>query len=68
MSERDTRRPKFCECGGKLIYDELLSMTFSCCERCTPVVTVKLASSGNRIVPETPGASVEQNKGERLQK
>lgn len=42
MSERDPRRPEFCECGGKLNYDELLGVTFSWCERCTSVVTVKL--------------------------
>lgn len=34
--------PKKCECGGAMIYEHAFGMVFSCCAKCTPVVTVKI--------------------------
>lgn len=43
MTERERKRrqlPKHCECGGKMIYDVSFGRMWSCCDTCTPVVTV----------------------------
>lgn len=34
--------PKRCECGGRILYSHAFGRTFSCCDTCTPVVTVDL--------------------------
>ena len=43
MSRRpDAKLPKRCECGGKMIYSFAFGRIFSCCDRCTPKVTINL--------------------------
>lgn len=39
------RYPVRCECGVRLLYAEDFGMVFSCCDRCTPVVTIKIGRS-----------------------
>jgi phage FluMu protein Com len=38
-----TRLPKRCECGGKMLYSRGAGGYIgSCCDRCTPVVVVRM--------------------------
>lgn len=39
--------PVCCECGGRLLYAEDFGMVFSCCDRCTPVVVIKVPKYGS---------------------
>lgn len=39
--------PKFCECGGKLLYEFAFGRIFNVCDTCSPVIPVKLASGGS---------------------
>jgi hypothetical protein len=34
--------PERCECGGKMLYSQGVGYLGSCCDRCTPVVVVRL--------------------------
>lgn len=40
MTARKPRKPRTCECGGRLKYVESFGLTFCWCEKCTPFVDV----------------------------
>lgn len=43
--EANQKLPKRCTCGGKLVYTFAHGLTFSHCDRCTPVVEVRVPRS-----------------------
>lgn len=36
----EERLPKYCECGGVILYAVDFGMVFSCCKKCSPVIVL----------------------------